>query len=581
MIVRNYFDDNPDLQFTLKHFVNWQEIIPLRENNFADFQKYRQTQDDRYALAPENTAQAVENCLDILQQVGEISGKNVASASRTMEEQGLKLVEGKVIFPDEFIKLYETVAGAGILSAPIGREYGGLNMPLPALMAMKEMLTRGDNSFEIAVAVSYLSNIVYKFCPEEMKEEFIPKIISGELTAAMGLSEPDFGSDLAHVRSKAVKQEDGSYRITGSKRFITHGCGIGDKPAIIFTLARTSGSGGKGLSFFLVHSKDVVVSRIEDKLGLHCSPTCELVYEDTPATLIGREGDGLIKYVIAMLNHGRLGVAVESVGVAQAALAEAQKYASERVQFGKTLDQIPAVKRMLDEMTAIVQAKRALVYRTAEVVERFELSHEKLVAEGQDARSIRKNPQIVELDKLAKLFTSIAKLMCSEYANKVAYDAVQIFGGAGFTEEYDISKLYRDARISTIYEGTTQIHINTASGVLVEGFKEGGVILEYIRKEIQDWKDTGKKDVVSTLLQECLTLMDAFKEKSSEDRLYLVRDIVYPFAHLFVFSLLGTQIQLSGEQSPENFAEEKQAVFDKYLLLTKNSIAMGKTSLLG
>lgn len=576
MIESNYFEDNEDLQFVIEHCIDWENLIPLKEKDFSDSQKYKETNDERFALAPSNIEEALSNYIDIFKRIGHIAGKNIAPVVQQMEKEGLKLENERVIFPKDFIRLYSIIKEAGILGFPVPRDLGGLNMPLPCIMALKEMLTRADNAFEIAVAVSFLSNVLCHFAPRELVEKYVPEMVQGNLTGAMGLTEPDYGSDLAHIITKAEKQEDGSYLITGTKRFITHGCGTGDVPALIFTLARTSGSGGKGLGFFLCKSTDVEVSRIEDKLGLHCSPTCELVYDKTPAILIGKEGEGLIKYVMGMLNHGRMGVAIESIGVAQAAYEEAKKYASERIQFGMTIDQFPAIKRMLQEMDSILQAIRSLVYYTSEIVETHELNTAKMKESGMSEKEIRKDSQMNVQEKLTKLFTSLAKLISSEYANKIAYDAVQIFGGAGFTEEYDISKIYRDARIATIYEGTSQIHINASVVVLKDGLKTGGFLENFFLEQIDSLEDSNRQSVLQKLWKELLELMTLYQKLEGELKENRSKEIVYAIAHLLSLVLLAKQIQISKTKMSDDFTRRKINAFENHLLLTQSVLATAR-----
>ncbi|MCB1189968.1 MAG: acyl-CoA dehydrogenase family protein [Leptospiraceae bacterium] len=579
MIESNYYEDNEDLRFVMEHFVNWEALIPLKEKNYEDSKKYIETKDERYSLAPSDLKETLDNYLDILNRIGHIAGKNVAPVARKMEKEGLKLENGKVIFPEDFLRLFNIVKEAGILGFPMPREYGGLNMPLPCIMGLKEMFTRADNSFEIAIAVSFLSNVLYHFTSQELIEKYVPEMVQGTLSGAMGLTEPDFGSDLAHIITKAEKQSDGTYLITGTKRFITHGCGVGDTPALLFTLARTSGSGGKGLGFFLSKSTDVQVSRIEEKLGLHCSPTCELVYEKTPAILIGKEGEGLIKYVMGMLNHGRMGVAIESIGLAQAAYEEAKKYASERVQFGVLINTFPAIKRLLDEMDSKIQASRAIVYFISEMLEIYELQLAKMQKEGISEKEIRKNPNMAVSDKLTKLLTSVAKLISSEYANEVAYDALQIFGGAGFTEEYDIAKIYRDARISTIYEGTSQIHIITSATVLKDGLKAEGFLEKFLMEKIHPLNDLNRQSSLRQLLTDLLELMSLYQTKEGEIKESRSKEVVFAFSHLLGLVLLAQQIEIAEKKMPEDFVKRKITAFENYVYLTRSVFASAKVYL--
>ncbi len=605
MIISNYYEDNPDLQFVIEHFIDWERLLPLHERNFADAKEYHRSQDERLMLAPSDVAEALENYRAVLLQIGEFSGKKVAPAAREIEESGLDLKNGKVIFPEIYMRLFDMAVEAGYnCSFALPRRVGGLQMPLVTVMALKEMLTRADNSFEIAIAVTFLAQVLYRYAPQELIDAYLAPMMRGQYTAAMGLSEPDFGSDLSHIRTWAKKEPDGSYRITGTKRFITHGCGVGNRPALIFTLARTSNRGARGLSFFLVKSSDVEVSRIEHKLGLTCSPTCELVYDNTPAHLIGVEGIGLVKYVAAMLNSGRIGVAIESVGVAQAAYEEACKYAGQRIQFGTPIEEIPAVQRMLQEMDALLQSMRALVYRTAQLID-IEISINDQLAEAQmevqteaqteiqtkvqterqltgasaNEQEADKRRKLLRLDRLTKLLTSVSKFICSEYANRVAYEALQVFGGVGFTEEYDIARIYRDARISTIYEGTTQIHINTTVSLLTEGLKNGAFVEEYILSEIGALQDDDRSSLLRGHLSQLQQLCDLWRQLERKKRDYLAKDIAFYFGHLFSLILLALQLERAEQNCPDPFVRRKRAAFENYLLLSEAVFASARLRL--
>ncbi|MBX7057085.1 MAG: acyl-CoA dehydrogenase family protein [Leptospirales bacterium] len=579
MLSGNYFEDNPDLRFNLQRCLDWDRIVARRERSFRDAKRYQQEGDERFALAPADLAQAQSFYFESLQLAGEFAGKRVAPCARSMEQHGLKLKNGSVQFPPDYARLYQEAADSGFLSFPLPREWGGLNFPLPVSMALKEMLTRADNSFEISVAVSFLADVLRRFGPEDLKQLYIPQIVSGQLSAAMALTEPDYGSDLAHVRTRAELQADGSYRISGAKRFITHGCGVGDRPAILFTLARTSGDGARGLSFFLVHGKDVEVSRIEHKLGLVCSPTCEIVYDNAPAVLIGREGEGLIKYVMSMLNGGRMGVAVESVGISQAALSEARKYASERKQFGAAIETHPAVARMLDEMDARLQANRALVFQAAQYVELYEQRCEELIEAGHGDREIRRDEEASRLDRISHLWTSLAKLECSEGANRIAYDAMQIHGGVGFTEEFDIARIFRDARISTIYEGTSQIHINAALAAFTSGLGERDVVHLDFHERIENLGDDSRKEQCRALYQRARAVAQCVLQLARSERDYLARDAVESVAAALATALLAAQCDLlEGEWSGE-FAERKRKAFEVYLRLARQRVAAAQAAL--
>ncbi|TGL97830.1 acyl-CoA dehydrogenase, partial [Leptospira barantonii] len=278
---------------------------------------------------------------------------------------------------------------------------------------------------------------------------------------------------------------NGVWRLTGAKRFITHGCGFGEIPAVILTLARTGTptSGARGLSFFLVKSSDVFIAGIEKKMGLHCSPTCEVVYENSPGVLIGEEGYGLVRYSMAMMNGARLSIAAQAMGIATAAYMEAKKYASEREQFGKTIQNIPAVRKMLSSMDREIAGMRAILMEASRSIDLYHWKSERLKEHGADEKEIRKDETIKKWEKLANLFTPLSKYYITELANKIAYDGLQIHGGAGFTYDYDISRIYRDVRITNIYEGTTQLQVVAAIGGIVSGMSAKGHLRQYFEEE--------------------------------------------------------------------------------------------------
>jgi alkylation response protein AidB-like acyl-CoA dehydrogenase len=318
----------------------------------------------------------------------------------------------------------------------------------------------------------------------------------------MALTEPDFGSDLNNVRTVATKQEDGTYRITGTKRFISQGCGLGDHPSLLLTLARAGKqNGARGLSVFLVKSTDIEVAGIEKKMGIHASPTCEIVYDNSYAEILGEEGLGLTRYTAGMTNFMRLASAAGGPGGGAGVLAECKKYGSERIQFGKPIGEIPAVAEMIHKIQRETNAMRLLTLETSRVIDLYQHHQIRMEKEGKDDREIRKDERIKNFSSLASLLTPIAKYYCSEEGHKCANIAVQIHGGAGYTEDYDVSRFFRDSRINTIYEGTSQIHVRIATGAILAGMSDEGNFRKYlnsIKKEItpsrfidEQWKILG------------------------------------------------------------------------------------------
>jgi acyl-CoA dehydrogenase len=571
MIQGNYYEMNKDLQFTVDHFIDWATIVPLKEEGFADAAEYKKTGDKHLEFAPSNTEEALEGYKAVWQQSGELSGMEIAGAARSMEKHGLKFHNGKVTFPPETLRLVDLFAQSGLLGYSMGRHYGGLNMNLTASSIVMEMVSQADSAFGITLGCFNLAEVIERYGSKEMTAQWVPKMAAGEVTGAMALTEPNYGSDLSRVMTRAVKGEDGVWRLTGTKRFITHGCGVGDRPAVILTLARSGGAGAKGLSFFLVHSSEIEVARIEEKLGLHTSPTCEIVFENSKAELIGEEGLGLVRYAMGMMNGARMGIAVQSLGIAQAAHNEGKKYASERVQFGDTIDKLPAVKRILDDNEALCQGMRALVYRACEIVDHYDGLSNKLLKETGDERAVRKNEDVVRLDKLAKLLTPTAKLFCSEEANFVAYHSLQIFGGSGYTEEYDIAKIYRDARICTIYEGTTQLQAVAAIGGIVEGLRENGFLLGHLRSEIGKLTDATVKAELTADVDQLVKLVPQYKERTEKEAVSI--DMVAAFARVYTSILLAQQLQVAKQKGLADIAEAKAKVFPHFHVMSRRYLA--------
>lgn len=484
MITGNFYKDNEDLQLHVEYLIDWESIIKQYEGDFEDAKRYQETQDERFSMAPDNIDFAKDYYKTLLESFGEIAGKEIASRAQANDKKGLKLVNGKVIFPEEMIEDLNIVKEAGLLPYSITRENGGLGIPVSVQTLISEIVSRADASFSVCLGCVNLGETIENFASEELIKKWVPLMAKGEYWGAMALTEPNYGSDLQRIQTKAVKGSDGKWYITGTKRFITHGCGFDDKPAVILTLARTGSpdSGGKGISFFLVDGKYVEIAKIEEKLGLHSSPTCEVVYDNVPAELIGEEGKGLIKYAIQMMNGARLSIAAQAMGIATAAYREAKKYAAERIQFGKPIEQIPAVKRMLDKMEQEIAAMRCLLVEAGKTLDMYHWRKFRMLRQGIPERDVRKDLEIQKWEKLADLFTPLTKFYNSEMCNKIAYDALQVFGGSGYTEEYDIARIYRDARITNIYEGTTQLQIVAAIGGVMSGMLENGNLSQYINE---------------------------------------------------------------------------------------------------
>lgn len=478
----NFFTDDEDLQLIFRHLIDWKPIIlEVEGEDFLDNKYYLETKDPKFEMAPDS----VENALDFyessLTSLGEFLGEEVYPIAKEIDHKGLKYENGKVIFPKEQIELYEKFKATGLMPYSIARSGGGLGMPqtIGALFAM--LMARADVAFCMTTTLLNLAQIVNRYGTVEQNEKYTLPASSGDVLFAMALTEPDFGSDLNNVRTVATKMEDGSFRITGSKRFISQGCGIGNYPATLLTLARIGKqNGARGLSVFLVKSSEAQIAGIEKKMGIHSSPTCEIVYENTKAELLGEEGLGLTRYTAGMTNFMRLASAAGGPGGGAAALYECKKYARERIQFGKPIEEIPAVKEMIHKIERETNAMRLITLETARIIDLYQHSQIRMEKQGISDKEIRKNENIRSYSSLASILTPLAKYYCSEEANKLAYLAIQIHGGAGYTEDYNVAKLYRDSRINSIYEGTSQIHVRIATGAIVAGMTEEGYFRKYL-----------------------------------------------------------------------------------------------------
>ncbi|EPG75864.1 putative acyl-CoA dehydrogenase [Leptospira fainei serovar Hurstbridge str. BUT 6] len=489
MIENNYFIENEDLSQQVQSIIDWKEIVESFEQGFKDHKEFERTGAEELAMAPSSVQEAVEYYKSILESAGEIAGLEIAPKAKEMDAEGLKYSDGKVIFPRAMIEGLTKVKEAGILPYSIGRKFGGLGIPATIQAMLMEIFSRADGAFAIAIGCMNLAETIERFGSEEMIREYVPKMATGDLCGAMALTEPNYGSDLPNLQTKAIKDSSGTWKITGAKRFITHGCGFGNIPSVILTLARTGSptSGARGLSFFLVKSGDVQIAGIEKKMGLHCSPTCEVVYENSSGILIGEEGYGLVRYSMAMMNGARLSIAAQALGIGTAAYYEAKKYAEEREQFGKKIQNIPAVRKMLESMDREIAAMRAILQEASRSIDLYHWKSEHLKEAGVDEREIKKDETIRKWEKLANLFTPLSKYYITEQANKIAYDGLQIHGGAGYTYDYDISRIVRDVRITNIYEGTTQLQIVAAIGGVVSGLSLKGHLRQYLDEEIANF----------------------------------------------------------------------------------------------
>ncbi|EPG66202.1 acyl-CoA dehydrogenase family protein [Leptospira wolffii] len=522
MIQGNYFQDNSDLQTHFEHLIDWEELVSAYEGNFEDAAKYQKTKDEKYAYAPSNTSEAKEYYRSITDSLGEIMGDFVAPRSKEMDRTGLKYENGKVTFPKAQEECYKTLKDSGLMPISISRKYGGLGLPATVQSMMCEIAARADAAFCLAYGNINIVEIMERYASDEMCEEWLPQIAAGNFSAAMALTEPNYGSDLPNVQTRATQDADGTWKINGAKRFITHACGYVDSPSVILTLARTGSpeSGARGLSFFLVQGKDVQIAGVEHKMGLHCSPTCEVVFENSPGLLIGKTGYGLVKYSMGMMNAARLTIATQSLGIGTAAFFEAKKYAAERIQFGKPIEKIPAVKKILERMEREILATRCLVTETGRAIDLYHWKKERMLKEeGKSEREVSQDENIRRWEKLADLLTPMGKYYASEGCVSIASDALQIHGGSGYTEDYDVARIYRDSRITTIYEGTTQLQVVAAIGGVVSGMAPTGHLRAYAESEMEKFSASSDLKNLWEKLEKAVHLYKSIGDGNTKDEL--------------------------------------------------------------
>tara|TARA_Y100001937_G_scaffold128708_1_gene207145 strand:- start:90947 stop:92713 length:1767 start_codon:yes stop_codon:yes gene_type:complete len=580
MIKSNYFQDNPDLQLNYNSLIDWKEIVEAYEQGFGDAKKYKETGAENLAMAPSSTEEAKDYYTSVLDSLGELMGTLVAQKSQEMDHEGLKYSDGKVTFPKAQEECYTALRDAGLMPMAISRKYHGLGLPVVVQALACDIAARANAAFCLAFGNINIVEIMERYASPEMCEKWLPAIADGNYSAAMALTEPNYGSDLPSVQTKAVLGEDGTYRLTGTKRFITHACGYIDAPSVILTLARTGSptSGARGLSFFLVKGEDVHVANIEHKMGLHCSPTCEVVFEDAPGELIGKTGYGLVKYSMGMMNAARLTIAAQSLGIANGAYFEAKKYASERIQFGKPIEQIPAVRKMLDKMEREIVASRALVIEAARSIDLYHWRKEHLLKEeGKSEKDVNKDETLRFWEKMADLLTPLSKYYASEGCIDVADDAIQIHGGAGYTEEYDVARIYRDSRITTIYEGTTQLQTVAAIGGVVAGMSPTGVLRNYIDQQMNGLD--ASQDLVSLResLEECVQNYRSISSGAKKDELAF--EVVETAARFLCGLLLEKSMQrLTGDDLDKRSALTEQYHLDSLAMVAGNKMKLQRAA---
>lgn len=456
----NFFTDNRELKFHLHHPLMG-KVVQLKERDFS-FK-------DEFKFAPFDYEDAMDNYERVLEIVGEICGEIIAPNAESVDADGPQVVDGRVIYAAGTKENLKALSQAGLMGMSLPYKYEGLNFPIVPYIMAADIVSRADAGFVNIWGLQDCAETINEFASDEQKEKYLPRVCRND-TMAMDLTEPDAGSDLQAVQLKATwDEEKKTWLLNGVKRFITNGDG---DISLVLARSEPGTKDGRGLSMFIYDKQNggVTVRRIENKMGIIGSPTCELVFKNARAELVGSRKLGLIKYVMALMNGARLGIAAQSVGISEAAYREALEYATERIQFGKSIIRFPAVFEMLSTMKAKLDASRTLLYETARFVDIYK-TYQHISKERTLEKEERDEMKFYQ--KLADIFTPLVKGMSSEFSNEIAYDAVQIHGGSGFMKDYPVERIYRDARITSIYEGTTQLQVVAAiRGVTTGGYLE-------------------------------------------------------------------------------------------------------------
>ncbi len=504
-MAESFFTDNLDLQFHLDKS-DLSEVIEIIEDGYHCH--------DQYPAAPRNYADAKDNYRLLLNLLGEICAAHVAPRASEAAEEGAQFCDGRVAYAAATQEALDLLRQAELMGAMLAWEYGGLNLPETVFQMMVEIVSRAEAGLMTIFGLQEISATIARFGSEEVKDRLLPRFARGEVTGSMALTEPDAGSDLGAVQTRATYDEAaGLWRLHGVKRFITNGCAD-----ILLVLARSEegSTDARGLSLFVVEADETVhIRRIENKLGIRASPTCEIQFSNTPAHLLGRRRYGLIRYTMSMMNGARLAIAAQALGIAEAAYREARQYAEKRIQFGQPISSIPAVYRMLLSMRGEIEATRALVYETARWVD---LAKAYEHGKKKEDRSAADRKRLRRADRLAAVLTPLAKYYASEMGNRVCYQAIQIHGGTGYMREFNVERHYRDVRITSIYEGTSQLQIVAAIGGLL-GHSLDSLLGEWTAldygAELAALKDQVEEATAS--FNRCIDHLKGYKERAVID----------------------------------------------------------------
>lgn len=521
----NFYIDNKDLKFHLEHPL-MKKIIALKENNYVD--------KNTYDYAPVDFEDALDSYDKVLEIVGDICGEIIGPNAESVDHEGPEVIDGRVKYARGTQENHEALSNAGLIGMSLPRKFGGLNFSMVPYVMAAELVSRADAGFANIWGLQDCAETISEFASDEIKNEYLPRVCDGA-TCSMDLTEPDAGSDLQAVQLKATfSEKDNMWYLNGVKRFITNG-----DAQIKLVLARSEEgtSDGRGLSYFVAdnkHDHTVLVRRIENKLGIKGSPTCELVFNNTPAQLVGTRRMGLIKYVMSLMNGARLGIGAQSVGLSSSAYNEALSYARERRQFGKAIIEFPAVFEMVSVIKAKLDASRALLYETTRFVDVYKI-YESIETERK--LTPEEKADYKEYSKLADALTPMLKMFSSEYANQNAYDAIQVHGGSGFMKDYTCERLFRDARIMTIYEGTSQLQVVAAIRHVTTG-NYLKMIREYDAQPINPEFTSFRKrlQIMTNLFENAMVRVNEIKNQEYLD--FQARRLVEMAGHIIMSYLL-------------------------------------------
>ena len=551
----NFFKDNPDIDFHLTHG-DWDEVIRLKEADFSDA--------GIYPDAPFDVQDAIDGYRHVLDLVGEIAGEQIAPRSTDVDEEGSVLEGGKVRYAAGIQAAIRELSQADLMGMTLPRRYGGLNMPTFVYNLAIEMISQGDASLMTIFGLQDIAETIYEFASDEIKDHYLPKFCTGEVTGAMVLTEPDAGSDLQAVTLRAHEDpEHGCWRLNGVKRFISNGCGH-----VLLVLARSEpgSTGARGLSLFVCEQGPTVkIRRLEKKLGIRGSPTCEIQFVNTPAQLIGQRKRGLTQYVMALMNGARIGIAGQAVGIAQAACNAAKSFADAREQFGKKIRDIPPVRNMLAEMNTQIEAARVLNMRTA-----VEVDLDRYLGEQLESGEITERERFNELKarhthakRCAAMLTPMSKLFATEMCQYVTTTAIQVHGGSGYMKDYPVERYFRDARITNIYEGTSELQVVAAIlGVT------SGTFMKFLSDLDKPMDGKVDPDLLDALREHVRTMEKTIGEYNQQDE---------AFRQLYARDLVDTAMEIIVSYlflNASRYTDHKKVIARRYITQVLPKIRM-------